>query len=302
MRFKIAGYTPPGDQRWQGGQRFIQDLYDSGYIEFKEGTPFRRYFEDEEPDENDPLYAFLPPEWTGTAETGKEELNRILGNQHGFDTVKPTLLMKRLLAAATQGDDIILDSFSGSGTTAHAALGLNSQDGNKRRFVLVEMEPKIAREITAKRVLRVAEGYTDAKGEHIAGLGGGFRFCELGEALFDEDGKIRTTVRFADLARHVYFAATGEPLPRERVSAKSPLLDVHQGRAVCLLYNGILRDKSPDGGNALTQATLAILREACVGRGAERLVVYGTSQRLSAARLAREGVTFRQIPYTLRTP
>jgi adenine-specific DNA-methyltransferase len=78
------------------------------------------------------------------------------------------------------------------------------------------------------------------------------------------------------------------------------VLGIHQGRAICLLYNGILKDKSPDGGNALTQATLAVLREACAGRDAERLVVYGTSQRLSPARLKRERVDFKQIPYSLR--
>ena len=132
-------------------------------------------------------------------------------------------------------------------------------------------------------------------------IGGGFRFCELGEPLFDEGGKIRETVRFADLARHVYFTDTGEPLPRERVSAKSPLLGVHQGRAVCLLFNGILKDKSPGGGNALTQETLSILRAACAGQGVGRLAVYGTSQRLSAARLKREAITFKQIPYSIRT-
>ena len=325
MQFEIAGYTPPSDQRWQGGKVFIQDLNDSGYIEFKEGTPFRRYFADEEPDENDPLYSFLPPDWTGTAETGKEELNQIVGNRHGFDTVKPTLLMKRLLAAVTKNDDIILDSFGGSGTTGQAVSSLNKRDGGNRRFILVEMESKIARDITAERVKRVALGYTNAKGEPVAGLGGGFRFCELGEPLFDESGKIRESVRFADLARHVYFTETGEPLPElvgddvrsltsksngkesQRLltssptkKKKSPVLGVHNGRAVCLLYNGILKDKSPDGGNALTQSTLALLRAACDGQRVERLVVYGTSQRLSPARLKREGVTFKQIPYSIR--
>lgn len=165
---------------------------------------------------------------------------------------------------------------------------------------MVEMDGKIAREVTAERVRRIAQGYTNAKGEKVEGFGGGFRFCELSEPLFDEDGKIRETVRFADLARHVYFTETGEPLPRERISAKSPLLGVHQGRAVCLLYNGILKDKSPGGGNALTQETLGLLREVCVGQSVERLVVYGTSQRLSPARLKREGVTFKQIPYSIR--
>ncbi len=241
-----------------------------------------------------------------------------------FDFPKPTELIEELLSFATSGDDLVLDPFGGSGTTGDAVLKLNMADNQRRRFVVVEMKPKIARELTAKRVKRVAQGYTNAKGEQVAGLGGGFRFCELGEPLFDESGKIRASVRFADLARHVYFTETGEPLP-ELVAAdvrrltsnsgekdskslvtsaatrkKSPLLGIHNGRAVCLLYNGILKDKSVDGGNALTQATLALLRTACDGQRVERLVVYGTSQRLSPARLKREGVTFKQIPYSIR--
>ena len=295
MRFEIAGYTPASDQRWQGGKNFIQDLYDSGYIEFKEGTPFRRYFEDEEPEENDPLYAFLPPDWTGTAETGKEELNQILGNRHGFDTVKPTLLIKRLLTAATKQNDLVLDSFGGSGTTAHALLKLNKQDGGDRKFILVEMESNIARDITAERVKRVAQGYTNAKGEKVEGLGGGFRFCEIGEKMFDESGKIRDTVRFADLARHVYFTETGEPLPRERVG-KSPLLGVTaNGVAVYLLYNGILKDRTVDGGNVLTNATLALLPAHAGPK-----VIYAAGCRFSRERQKRENITFKQTPYAIR--
>jgi site-specific DNA-methyltransferase (adenine-specific)/adenine-specific DNA-methyltransferase len=273
----------------------------------------------------------------GHTQEAKKELLAVLEFETSaevFITPKPTRLIERILQIASKPGDLILDSFAGSGTTGHAVLKLNAETRTGaleaptaavenrrslegRRFILVEMEPKIAREITAERVRRVAEGYTNAKGEKVEGLGGGFRYCELGEPLFDEAGKIRETVRFADLARHVYFTETGEPLPesgsrrreeaessgrktRLLTSAATPLLGVHHSRAVCLLYNGILGDKSPGGGNALTQATLALLREACAGLPVERLVVYGTSVRLSAARRAREGVEFKQIPYSIR--
>ena len=102
------------------------------------------------------------------------------------------------------------------------------------------------------------QGYTNAKGEPVAGLGGGFRYCKLGESLFDEHGKIRDTVSFTDLARHVYFSETGEPLPHDSV-ANTPLIGVHHGMGIYLLYNGILRDHSEDGGNVLTRAVLAQL-------------------------------------------
>jgi adenine-specific DNA-methyltransferase len=216
-----------------------------------------------------------------------------------FITPKPTRLIERILQIATNPGDLILDSYAGSGTTGHAVLKMNAAtpDAAARRFILVEMEPAIAKTITAERVKRVAEGYTNAKGEAVPGLGGGFRYVRLGEELFDEHGRINEAgVRFADLARHVYFSETGEPLPKERISAKTPLLGVHHGRAVYLLYNGILKDKSVDGGNVLTTATL----EHLPAHDGQK-VVYAAGCRFSKARLEREGITFKQTPYAIRT-
>ncbi|EQD75373.1 DNA methylase N-4/N-6 domain protein, partial [mine drainage metagenome] len=111
---------------------------------------------------------------------------------------------------ATDKDSLILDSFAGSGTTGHAVLKQNAEDGGQRRFILVEMDAAIARDVTAERVRRVAQGYTNAKGEPVAGLGGGFQFCRLSaEPLFDADGQIRRDVRFAQLAEFVWFVETG---------------------------------------------------------------------------------------------
>ena len=172
-----------------------------------------------------------------------------------------------------------------------------------RRFILVEMEPKIAQDITRERVKRVAEGYTNAKGEDVPGLGGGFRYVRLGDELFDEHGRINETmVRFADLARHVYFSETGEPLVERmkdeggRMKKMWPLLGIHHGRAVYLLYNGILKDKSVDGGNVLTSTTLEHLPAHDGPK-----VVYAAGCRFSKARLEREGITFKQTPYAIRT-
>ncbi len=92
-----------------------------------------------------------------------------------FDFPKPTELIEELVSFTTSGEDLILDSFAGSGTTGHAVLKLNRADQQQRRFILVEMKQSIARDITAERVRRVAEGYTNAKGERVEGLGGGFR-------------------------------------------------------------------------------------------------------------------------------
>jgi adenine-specific DNA-methyltransferase len=214
-----------------------------------------------------------------------------------FDFPKPTDLIQELVSFTTQGDEIVMDAFGGSGTTGDAVLRLNTLDDQRRRFVLVEMKEKIAQEITRERVKRVAEGYTNSKGEAVPGLGGGFRYVRLGDELFDEHGRINETkVRFADLARHVYFSEAGEPLPKGRISAKTPLLGVHQGRAVYLLYNGILKDKSVDGGNVLTTTTLDHLPAHDGPK-----VVYAAGCRFSKARLEREGITFKQTPYAIRT-
>ncbi|MCI0562356.1 MAG: site-specific DNA-methyltransferase, partial [Nitrososphaera sp.] len=96
-----------------------------------------------------------------------------------FDFPKPTDLIEELVSFTTSGEDVILDSFAGSGTTGQAVMELNRADNQHRRFILIEMKPKIAREITTERLRRVAKGYTNAKGEKVEGLGGGFRYCEL---------------------------------------------------------------------------------------------------------------------------
>lgn len=215
-------------------------------------------------------------------------------NKRPFDFPKPTGLIEELLSFTTSGDDLVLDSFAGSGTTGHAVLKLNRADQQKRRFILVEMKKSIAREITAERVRRVAQGYKNAKGEKVEGLGGGFRYCELGEPLFDEHGKIRETVSFADLARHVYFTETGEPLPRGRVT-KSPFLGECRGVGIYLLYNGILDDKSAGGGNVLTRSVLAKLP-----RFDGQKVIYCAGCLLGKDRLQAERILVRQMPYEIK--
>ena len=154
--------------------------------------------------------------------------------------------------------DLVLDSFAGSGTTGHAVLQINKIDvGWDRRFILMELDPNIALNIGAERLRRVIQGYTwnDQKGnEHQeAGLGSGFRFCELGETLFDASGRIRPQVSFTDLAQHVFYSETNRPLPQS-ARPETPLLGVVDDLAVYLLYNGVLKDKSPSGGNVLAHS------------------------------------------------
>jgi len=297
-------HRPPEGSCWKVIQSEYRRLVEAGLIYFGKdgnGVPMRKRYLDEV--EGVVPWTWWPSDEVGHTDESRKEVQSIFHTQTAFDTPKPSRLIERILQIATNPGDLVLDSFAGSGTTGHAVLKMNAAapDADPRRFILVEMDEKIATDITRERVKRVAEGYTNAKGETVPGLGGGFRYVTLGDALFDETGQIRNTVRFAELARHVYFSETGEPLPKERISAKTPLLGVHHGRAIYLLFNGILSDKSVGGGNVLCRKTLEVIEELSASHGGiEATVVYGTSQRLSPARLKRGGITFKQTPYTIR--
>jgi adenine-specific DNA-methyltransferase len=196
MTFDLNGYTPPAGQRWQAGEDVINHLWTTDYIEFVEGTPFRRYFEDEEGAEHDPFYCFMEVDWSSTSEVGKSELNNLLGNDHGFDTVKPVRLLKTLIQSCTTGDDLILDFFAGSGTTAHAIMELNGDEDAKRKFILVQLPEatdeksgtfkagyKTISQITIERVKRAGTKTEAVKPE----VDTGFRVLRLSKSLFPQN-------------------------------------------------------------------------------------------------------------------
>ena len=221
------------------------------------------------------------------------ELKDLFGDK-SFDTPKPTQLVKWILSLHEDYNALVLDSFAGSGTTGHAVMQLNKEDGGSRRCILVEMDSDICKDVTAERLQRVCRGYKNAKGEKVEGLGGGFQYCKLGPVCFDEFGRINADVTFTELARHVFFTETGTPIPKQP-KANNPLIGIHKDVAVYLLYNGILKDKKVGGGNVLTNDVLQILPKH---NGVK--IIYGTACRLSPARLKRECIIFRQIPYQIK--
>lgn len=229
------------------------------------------------------------------------ELKQIFSGESPFDTPKPVKLLTRILQVFSDKDSLVLDSFAGSGTTGHACLKLNAEDGGQRQFILIEMDEGIATSATAVRLRQVIEGYeaqvTLKSKRQEAGLGGGFRFCKLGAGLFDDAGNIAGEVKFPDLAAHVFFTETGVPIPK-RAKADCPLLGVHHGRAVYLLFNGILGDKRPAGGNVLTHSVAQDLPAHPAGKGPR--VVYGEACRLGPKSLEQYGITFRQVPFELK--
>ncbi len=235
-----------------------------------------------------------------TNEQAKNELKELFTGNMYFETPKPTRLIQRILQIATNKDDLILDSFAGSGTTAHAVLKQNAEDGGNRRFILVEMDATIAQTVTAERVKRVSQGYTNAKGNAVAGLGSGFQFYKLSdEPLFTAEGVIRADVSFTQLAEFVWFMETGTglALPVDTVLT-SPLLGIHNNQAVFLLYNGILKDKTDAGGNVLNLKTLSLLREY-LPEATMPSVVYGAFTRFDKAKLQQLNINFHQLPYEL---
>jgi DNA modification methylase len=215
-----------------------------------------------------------------------------------FAYPKPRRLLDYLLWMATDPNDLILDSFAGSGTTGHAVLDLNKQDGGNRRFILVEMDGAISKDVTAERLRRVIGGYDKGgdKAKPVEGLGGGFRFCHLGKPLFDEYGDIAPEVTFPDLAAHIFFSETGVPIPAK---ATSEYLGIFQDRAVYLLFDAAHAETPREAaGNVLTPDRLDGLPPPPDGFDGVR-VIYGEGCTVSAARLKAAGAVFKQIPYQI---
>jgi adenine-specific DNA-methyltransferase len=273
----IDRHVTAGTLIWKERQRQEQSVWEPYTREFAPDDPRRPY----------------PSIWTDlpTMRQAKAFLRDVFNTTDLFATPKPSELIERILQMMNDPSALVLDSFAGSGTTGHAVLKQNAEDGGDRRFLLVEMDSAIANGVTAERVTKVAQGYTPDGGEAVDGLGSGFQFCRLSvEPLFAADGQIRSDVKFAQLAEFVWFAETGTGYTG---NADSPLLGVHEGRAIYLLYNGILKDKSVGGGNVLTGPVFDVLP-----RFAGPKVIYAAASRLGS-RAAREGITFKQTPYAL---
>ena len=191
---------------------------------------------------------------------------------------KPEALIKRVFELFTNPGDLVLDSFLGSGTTAAVAHKMG------RRYIGIEMGEQ--------------GGISKSVGWQG---GGGFRYYRLGPPVFDEEGHIRSDIRFSVLAAHVYFSETGRPWDG---NGDSPFLGLHDGRAYALLYIGIMGDKKQGGGNVLTRRTLAVIRGEIARKDADfagPLTVYGEQSRLTPSTLDREGIVFRQTPYDVKT-
>ena len=225
----------------------------------------------------------------GHTQDAKKETVKLFGSEV-FGTPKPERLIQRILHIATNPGDLVLDSFLGSGTTAAVAHKMG------RRYIGIEMGEHAVTHC-APRLNKVIDGEQGGISKSVGWQGGGgFRFYRLGPPVFDEEGHIRSDIRFSVLAAHVYFSETGRPW---RGDSASPFLGLHDGRAYALLYNGILGNK----GNVLTRATLAVIRQEIAHKDANfagPLTVYGEQSRLTPATLDQQGIVFKQTPYDIK--
>ena len=215
------------------------------------------------------------------SERGTEVFIKYLGfKKEDFPNPKPVGAIQRILQIATAGDDIILDSFAGSGTTAHAVLNMNKADGGHRKFILVEMMDYADR-ITAERVKRVIRGHGEGKNA-VEGTGGNFSFYDLGEPLLVGDC-LNEAVAPEKIREYIWFMETKQPYAPP--SGGNPYyLGQHNDTGYYFYYE-------PQRVTVLDYAFLSTITEKADGT-----VIYADRCSISEDKLAKMGVTFKKIP------
>jgi adenine-specific DNA-methyltransferase len=210
---------------------------------------------------------------------GTSVIQDIFGTR-SFDFPKPYELVQELINQATGPNDIILDSFAGSGTTAHAVLNLNKQDGGSRKFILIEMED-YAETITAERVRRVINGYGNTNG-----TGGSFTYYELGQPLFTDESLLNETVPLDRIRAYIWYSETKAPQP-------IPALDPNETPYFLGLLNGTAYYfcYEPDALTTLDYTLLSTVRTR-----ADQYIIYADNCLLAREWMQERHIVFKKIP------
>lgn len=226
-------------------------------------------------------------------QNGRTELKEIFGEPK-FDYPKPPYMIKKILSLTTDANDIVVDSFAGSGTTAQAVLELNKEDGGNRKFILVEMED-YSDTITAERVRRVIKGVPTAKNELVKeGLGGSFSYFELGDAIEMESllaGK--TLPSYEELGRYLFYTATGEEFKQDELDESSNYVGKTDQFDAYMFYKPELEYLKT---TALTLDTARALREKA---GNRPLLVFAPTKYVEQQTLDELNITFCQLPFEI---
>lgn len=270
--------NPPQGRCWRTSKENFEKLVKDNRIWFGvngDNVPSIKRFLSEVQDGKVPVTLWFRTD-VGDNQEARQELKKIFSDSaFPFDTPKPPRLIERILQIATNKDSIILDSFAGSGTTAHAVLNMNKEDGGNRKFILVEMED-YADSITAERVKRVIDGYGD-----VDGTEGSFSFYDLGETLLIDDQYLNENIPIDKIREYVYFMETKRPLSK---SDKSYYLDNHNNTAYYFYYKK----------DTITTLNYNSLKEIKVP--AENYVIYADTCTLSEDELLKYHITFKKIP------
>ncbi len=231
----------------------------------------------------------------GNTQEAKKELVSTLQFERSedvFNTVKPSRLVRRILQIATDPDSIVLDSFAGSGTTAHAVLAQNREDGGNRRFILVECED-YADNITAERVRRVIKGVPNAKDDALkTGLGGTFSYFELGRPMRQEsllDGSHLPS--WEKLASYIFFTATGQEFDPSEIDRDTGFVGRTASHDVFLFYQ-------PDV-DELKSLALSLAEARALPAGSRRRLVFAPTKYLDRDFLHQYRIDFQQLPFQI---
>lgn len=293
---------------WAVTKDTFQDYYDKGKIVFPDDydflnitIPAYRVFESEDKQKAKEKYGtdhILKavstnfPKEIGMSQDGNKELVEIFGDKH-FSYPKPSSLVKYLISILNDKNSIVLDSFAGSGTTAHATLELNKEDGGNRKFVLVEMED-YANSITAERIRRVIKGVKTAKSDLLKkGTGGSFSYFELGDTIEMESllrGK--NLPSYTEFARYLFYTATGEEFNEKAINEKTGFIGESKNYEVYLFYKADIDWLKK---NALT---LELCKSLPKFKNKQRLV-FAPAKYVDDHTLLDYRIDFCQLPYEI---
>lgn len=212
---------------------------------------------------------------------GTDQINLLFDSKTAFTYAKPIDLICEIIGRISGKDDLILDSFAGSGTTAHAVLNMNKADGGNRKFILIEMMD-YADSITAERVKRVIKGYGEGKSA-VEGTGGDFSFYDLGEVLLLPDGNLNESVGADRIRSYVWYTETQEAMPPASDADNAYFLGQSKGTGYYFFYE-------KDAVTTLDHAFLSTIKQPADG-----YTIYADLCALSDAELAKWNITFKKI-------
>jgi adenine-specific DNA-methyltransferase len=273
--------NPPKGYCWRvTEEKFIEMVKDNRIWFGEDGNnvPSIKRFKTEVKEGITPMTVWTYKEVGHTQDAKKEIKDIFKESDLPFETPKSIKLMERIVQLASDSNSIVLDSFAGSGTTAHAVFNLNKQDGGNRKVILVEMED-YAETITAERIKRVIKGYNNTEG-----TGGAFDFYELGQPIFNEDGNLNETLGVQKIRSYIFYSETKTPLGEEKHKDNKHYLAKHEDTAYYFNYE------------AAKATTLNHQFLSSIKTKAEQYVIYADKCLLTKEFMVKRNIIFKKIP------